>query len=82
VHILIPAHRAQYEEKEKIEYSPMSETMFYNVILHEMGHAIGLGHANDNEQGLIDPMFKYFNNEEEKRSVSRLDVMTLQRLYR
>ncbi|MEM2759161.1 MAG: matrixin family metalloprotease [Nitrososphaerales archaeon] len=81
VSITIPVHIAE-RNSEEIEFNKMSDTMFYNIILHEIGHAIGLGHANENEEGTIDPMFKYIGKNEEQRSISKLDVMTLQRLYR
>lgn len=79
--IIIPTHTAK-GQGEQVEFTLMNDTMFYNIILHEIGHAIGLGHANENEEGMIDPMFKYIDKNEEKRSVSKLDVMTLERLYR
>jgi predicted Zn-dependent protease len=82
VFIIIPTHMAVFVESDQIQFSEMNDTMFYNIILHETGHAIGLGHANENEEKLIDPMFKYIDSDEEKRSVSKLDVMTLERLYR
>lgn len=80
--IVIPTHVAKRAEAEQGEFSKMNDTMFYNIILHEIGHSIGLGHANENEQGLIDPMFKYIDKNEAKRSISTLDIMTLERLYR
>jgi len=80
--IVIPTQVAKLAESEQIEFSEMNDTMFYNIILHETGHAIGLGHASENEEGVIDPMFKYISKSEEKRTVSKLDVMTLERLYR
>jgi hypothetical protein len=82
VSILIPTHVAKRAETKQIEFSEMNDAMFYNIILHEIGHSIGLGHANENEQGLIDPMFKYIDKNEGKRSISKLDIMTLERLYR
>lgn len=82
VFITIPTHLAIFVESEQIQFNKMNEIMFYNIILHETGHAIGLGHANENEERMIDPMFKYIDSDEEKRSVSKLDVMTLERLYR
>jgi predicted Zn-dependent protease len=82
VFIIIPTHMAVFAESEQIQFSEMNDIMFYNIILHETGHAIGLGHANENEERLIDPMFKYIDSDEEKRTVSKLDVMTLERLYR
>lgn len=82
VYIVIPTSLAEGNDSEHMKFNKMNDNMFYNIILHEVGHAIGLGHANENEQGMIDPMYKYIDSDEEKRSVSKLDVMTLQRLYR
>jgi predicted Zn-dependent protease len=82
VSVIIPTHIVENVESDELQFTRMKDVMFYNVILHEIGHAIGLGHANENEEGLIDPMFKYMNKDEERRIISKLDTMTLERLYR
>jgi hypothetical protein len=81
VSIVVPTHLAVYES-EGVKYRRMNDVMFYNIVLHKAGHSIGLGHAADNEDGMIDPMFKYISKSEGKRVISKLDVMTISRLYR
>lgn len=81
VDILIPTH-LQNDNNGEQELVRIPDDMFYNLILHETGHAIGLGHAIDNERGMIDPMFEKIGKDEAKRSISELDIMTLERLYR
>jgi predicted Zn-dependent protease len=61
--------------------SKISETVFYNMVLHEFGHAIGLGHAVDNNKDPIDPMHHSIYLDEKARKVSELDVSTLEKLY-
>jgi predicted Zn-dependent protease len=61
--------------------SKLNDTVFYNMVLHEFGHALGLGHAKDNRKNPVDPMYHAIRLNEEPRSVSELDVRTLESLY-
>lgn len=61
--------------------SKIDETVFYNMVLHEFGHALGLGHAVDNKKDPIDPMHHALYIDEPRRKVSELNVITLQNLY-
>lgn len=62
--------------------SKINDTVFYNMVLHEFGHAIGLGHATDNKKNHIDPMYHALHIDEEPRKVSELDIVTLESLYK
>jgi predicted Zn-dependent protease len=62
--------------------SSVSDRVFYNMVLHEFGHAIGLGHAIDNGKEPVDPMHHSLLINEDKRQVSKLDVLTLKSLYK
>lgn len=61
--------------------SKISDEVFYNMVLHEFGHAIGLGHAKDNKKSPIDPMYHAMRTDETSRNISELDVDTLENLY-
>lgn len=70
------SYRNGYGSVSKIDGS-----VFYNMVLHEFGHAIGLGHAEDNGKKPLDPMYHKFFLNEDRRQVSEQDVETLQQLY-
>jgi hypothetical protein len=70
-------YRSLYGSTIKIK-----DVVFYNMILHEFGHAIGLGHATDNRMKPLDPMYHSLRLNEEARKVSELDVTTLASLYK
>jgi predicted Zn-dependent protease len=61
--------------------SKIKDAVFYNMVLHEFGHAIGLGHAVDNGKNPLDPMHHALYIDEDRRKVSELDVITLDNLY-
>jgi predicted Zn-dependent protease len=61
--------------------SKINDAVFYNMVLHEFGHALGLGHAVDNRKDAIDPMYHALRIDEPPRKVSELDVITLENLY-
>jgi predicted Zn-dependent protease len=57
---------------------------FKNILRHEFGHALGLGHANDNGTGDKDLMYPYYDYIEigSKVPVSNFDKEALDNLYR
>jgi hypothetical protein len=40
---------------------PLDKADFRNILRHELGHALGLGHANDNGSGATDLMYPYYD---------------------
>ena len=40
---------------------PLEPVDFKNILMHELGHAFGLGHANDDGIGLKDLMYPYYD---------------------
>jgi len=40
---------------------PLGKEDFRNILRHELGHALGLGHANDNGIGAKDLMYPYYD---------------------
>lgn len=56
---------------------------FRNILRHELGHALGLGHANDNGSGDKDLMYPYYDYIEVGYDVlpSALDISALINLY-
>jgi hypothetical protein len=40
---------------------PLDKADFRNILRHELGHALGLGHANDDGTGTTDLMYPYYD---------------------
>jgi predicted Zn-dependent protease len=77
VTIDVPTHyRNSYGSITKIK-----DDVFYNMVLHELGHGLGLGHAVDNRKAPLDPMYHKLRIDEPARQVSALDLSTLEKLY-
>lgn len=77
VTIDVPTHyRNAYGSVSKIK-----DAVFYNMVLHELGHGLGLGHAVDNKKAPLDPMYHKLRIDEVARKMSKLDITTLETLY-
>jgi hypothetical protein len=63
---------------------PLGPEDFRNILRHEFGHALGLGHANDDGTGDIDLMYPYYDYMEVGLgdvTPSPFDIEALQYLY-
>ncbi|MFY3740423.1 MAG: hypothetical protein HMLIMOIP_000861 [Candidatus Nitrosomirales archaeon] len=86
--IILPTHTKNYvstEVKSKIVTTevlePLSKTQFYRAALHEFGHALGLGHFDDNGEEPIDIMHAYPASDDQDQGISQRDIEALNWLY-
>ena len=66
--------------KTEIE-EPLSKTHFYRAALHEFGHALNLGHFDDNGEEPIDIMYPYPADDDQEQGISQRDIAALNWLY-
>jgi hypothetical protein len=59
----------------------LSKTQFYRAALHEFGHALNLGHFDDNGEEPIDIMHAYPAGDDQDQGISQRDVEALNWLY-
>ena len=74
-------HRHYKEDGTAIdEYAPISSVQVYNVMLHEVGHAIGIhGHSNNPDS----IMYVYSkNNKNSSQVITEEDVIFINNVYR
>ena len=88
VDIILPTHAKSTVSKvvkgkavttEFVE--PLSTTLFYRAALHEFGHALNLGHFDDNGEEPIDIMYAYPASDDQEQSISKRDIEALNWLY-
>lgn len=86
--IILPTHKkitVTTEVKGKIvteEYlEPLSTKQFYRASLHEFGHALNLGHFDDNGIEPIDIMHPYPADEDQEQGISHRDIQALNWYY-
>ncbi len=60
---------------------PLSKTQFYRAALHEFGHALNLGHFDDNGEEPIDIMHAYPASDDQDQGISQRDIEALNWLY-
>lgn len=60
---------------------PLSKTLFYRAALHEFGHALNLGHFDDNGEDPIDIMYAYPADDDQEQGISKRDIEALNWLY-
>jgi hypothetical protein len=60
---------------------PVSKTLFYRASLHEFGHALNLGHFEDNGDEPIDIMHPYPAENDQEQGISQRDIEALNWLY-
>jgi hypothetical protein len=61
---------------------PLSKVQFYRAALHEFGHALNLGHFDDNGYEPIDIMYAYPAEDDQEQGISQRDIAALNWLYR
>ena len=76
IRLLDPAQLALYENAGTLSYSDYDSTTLYQVVLHELGHAIGLAHDEDNPAAVMYPTVGSGN-----RQLSPDDIAGAQALY-
>ena len=86
--IIIPTHTKNYIStmiKNKTitteVLEQLSKTQFYRAALHEFGHALNLGHFDDNGEEPIDIMHAYPASDDQDQGISQRDVEALNWLY-
>ncbi|MFQ5970338.1 MAG: matrixin family metalloprotease [Nitrososphaerales archaeon] len=86
--IILPTHKkvtvttevkGKTFEKEYLE--PLSKVQFYRAALHEFGHALNLGHFDDNGIEPIDIMYPYPADDEQEQGISQRDIQALNWYY-
>ena len=60
---------------------PLSKKLFYRAALHEFGHALNLGHFDDNGEEPIDIMNAYPASDDQEQGISQRDIEALNWLY-
>ncbi|MEM3084102.1 MAG: matrixin family metalloprotease [Nitrososphaerales archaeon] len=60
---------------------PLSKELFYRAALHEFGHALNLGHFDDNGEEPIDIMYAYPADDDQEQAISQRDIEALNWLY-
>ncbi len=86
--IILPTHTKSYVStaiKSKTVttevLAELSRTQFYRAALHEFGHALNLGHFDDNGEEPIDIMHSYPASDDQNQGISQRDVEALNWLY-
>ncbi len=71
--------KGKSERSEVLE--PLSKVQFYRAALHEFGHALNLGHFNDDGQEPIDIMYAHPASDDQVQDISQTDIEALNWLY-
>lgn len=86
--IILPTHKkttvtTEVKGKTVTEefLTPLSNTLFYRAALHEFGHALNLGHFDDNGEEPIDIMHPYPASEDKEQGISQRDIQALNWYY-
>jgi hypothetical protein len=86
--IIIPTHKkttvtTEVKGKQVTEeyLAPLSNTLFYRSALHEFGHALNLGHFDDNGEEPIDIMHPYPASDDKEQGISQRDIQALNWFY-
>ncbi|GEM_PF-4993690 len=86
--IILPTHTKNYVSsvvKNKTVTNevldPLSKKQFYRAALHEFGHALNLGHFDDNGEEPIDIMHAYPASDDRDQGISQRDIEALNWLY-
>jgi len=86
--IILPTHLKSTVTKEvkgktiTTEFlEPLSEKQFYRAALHEFGHALNLGHFDDDGREPIDIMHAYPVSDDREQIISQRDVNALNWYY-
>ncbi|MFQ5969563.1 MAG: hypothetical protein ACE5J2_03590 [Nitrososphaerales archaeon] len=86
--IILPTHKKNTittEVKGKTvtmeHLEPLSSTQFYRAALHEFGHALNLGHFDDNGIEPIDIMYPHPADDAQEQGISQRDIQALNWYY-
>jgi hypothetical protein len=88
VDIILPISKLEtisYEHKGRMYTAevlkPLSDKLFYRAALHEFGHALNLGHVDDNGTEPIDIMYWRPVPEEQEQKISPTNIRALNKHY-